>query len=218
MNIDDEYKYNFKLNNKTLLFARVAFDAINKGEYENAFSLLENGIEQFDEYPTPFFLMGDLLLKMGKIEESEIAFKKGNAILNNEGTFNYYLNLKPESKDNLATDGEPDPVANKDNTLEDLEELEELEGKLKTAKIEINHENHSKSDDTILKEPEEEFKPLKGLVSETLASIYMNQSNYKEAKAIYRTLIDIHPEREEYFMTKISAINLKMAPRKSEDD
>ena len=82
----------------------------------------------------------------------------------------------------------------------------------------IDPENYSKTDDTIQKDSEEEFKPLKGLVSETLASIYMNQSNYKEAKAIYRTLIDIQPEREEYFMTKISEINLKMSPRKSEDD
>ncbi len=101
--------------------------------------------------------------------------------------------------------------------LEEPKGLEELADKLKTAKIEINQENYSKSNDAIQSESEEEFRPLKGLVSETLASIYINQSNYKEAKAIYETLIDIQPEREEYFKTKLSEIESKMTPRKSDD-
>ncbi len=211
MNIDSEYKYNFKLNKKSLLFARVASDAINEGEYEKALIILKNGIELFDEYPTPFFLMGDLLIKMGNIEEAKIAFKKGNAILNNSSTLNYYLNLKPESTENEEKDGEPVSSEKKDD------ELEDLEGKLQTAKIEITEENYSNTDDPDQKDNEEEFKPLKGLVSETLASIYLNQSNYKEAKAIYETLIDIHPERELYFRSKLSEIDLKITPRKSED-
>ena len=211
MNIVNEYKYNFKLNKKSLLFARIASDAINDGDYEKALLILENGIEQFDDYPTPFFLMGDLLIKMGKIVEAKIAFKKGDAILNNSSTLNYYLNINPDIKGTVDTDIDPDPSANK------VDALEKLEDKLQTAKIEIKHDDYSNADDPKQRESAEEFKPLKGLVSETLASIYLNQSNYKEAKAIYETLIDIHPERELYFMSKLSEIELKITPRKKED-
>jgi predicted negative regulator of RcsB-dependent stress response len=210
MNIDNEYKSVFKLNSKSLLFARVASDAIKDGEYEKALSILETGIEHFDEYPTPFFLLGDLLIKLGNIAEAKIAFKKGNALLNNASTLNYYLNLRPDIIVDSDASVEPELSENPDD-------LVELADKLQAAKIEIKQENYSKTEDAIQRESEEEFKPLKGLVSETLASIYINQANYKEAKAIYETLIDIHPERELYFMSKLSEIELKITPRKKED-
>ncbi len=211
MNLENEYKYIFKLNNKSLLFARVASDAIKDGEYEKALSILNNGIMQFDEYPTPFFLMGDLLIKLGKTKEARNAFQKGNSLLNNSNTLNHYLNLIPDSNENVATEVEPEPPEDSDD------DLVELADKLQTAKIEIDHEDYSKPTNEFQSESIDEFKPLKGLVSETLASIYLNQSNYKEAIAIYETLIDIQPERAEYFKTKLAEIDSKTAPRKSED-
>ena len=205
MNLDNEYKEIYKLNGKSPLFTRVASDAIKEGDFDKALSILEHGIEVIEEYPTPFFLMGDLLIKLGRIEEAEEAFQKGSLLLNNNSdTLNYYLNLIPDSIEDRKNNIEPEPKQTGD------ENLGELADKLKTAKIDISHQDDSTLNDFNESTSKEEFKPLKGLVSETLASIYQNQSNYKEAKAIYETLIDIQPERAEYFQNKLSEIDSKM--------
>lgn len=212
MTLDNEYKAIFELNNKSPLFARVASDAIKEDEFEKALSILEHGIELFEKYSTPFFLMGNLLIKLGKIEEAKNAFQKGNSLLNNSDTLNYYLDSVPNSIYSTINSVEPLPSQNSNDNLV------ELADKLKTAKIAINHEDDYTSNNPNERKREEEFKPLKGLVSETLASIYLNQSNYKEARAIYETLIDIQPEREEYFKNKLSEIDSKMRDRKPEND
>ncbi len=215
--MDNEYKAIFELNSKTPLFTRVAVDAIKTDEFEEAISILENGIELFENYPTPYFLLGSALAKLGKNSEAKEAFDKGNSLLNNSETFNYYSNLITEKKDDDITivDNEPtNPTAEEtvnENSLETKDDdLVELADKLKTAKIEINHDEDFSSTETNESETDEEFKPLKGLVSETLATIYFNQANYKEAKAIYETLIEIQPEHKEYFESKLAKITAKM--------
>ncbi len=210
MILNNEYKEIFELNNKSLLFTRVASDEIKEGNLEKALSILEDGIELLEDYPTPFFLMGNLFIKLGKIEEAEKAFQKGNSLLNNLNTLNYYLSLIPDSVEYSINDADLEKSEKSDDQLVDLAD------KLHDAKIEINLENDSTSYDE--NKNDEDYKPLKGLVSETLASIYINQSNYKEAKAIYETLIDIQPEREEYFNKKLSEIDSKMRTRKLEND
>ncbi len=204
MDLENEYKAIFELNSKSPLFARVAADAVKEGEFKKALSILENGIELFENYPTPFFLMGDLLVKLGKIEEAKDAFQKGNLLFNNTHTLNYYLNTIQDNSESSTNSVAPETLQNNDD------ELVELADKLQAAKIEINHDEDSTSTELNQNESEESFKPLKGLVSETLATIYLNQSNYNEAKAIYETLIDIQPERKEYFQNKISEIDSKM--------
>jgi tetratricopeptide (TPR) repeat protein len=233
--MENEYKAIFELNSKSPLFARVAADTIKEHEFEKAISILEAGIDMFENYPTPYFLLGDLLIKLGKNEEARSAFESGNKLLNNSDTFSYYQNLITEETSEVVefeTHQTEDITSEVESIVEsggnfeeeqvveqttDEDDLVELADKLKTAKIEINHDEDFPIEVNESKE-NEEFKPLKGLVSETLASIYFNQSNYKEAKAIYETLIEIQPEREDYFNNKLAEIELKMKTRKSEDE
>ncbi|PKL85348.1 MAG: hypothetical protein CVV22_08025 [Ignavibacteriae bacterium HGW-Ignavibacteriae-1] len=63
---------------------------------------------------------------------------------------------------------------------------------------------------TIAIESDEFFKldDIRGLpVTETYANILIRQGNFSKAKAIYRELIKIQPEKEQYFESKISEIN-----------
>jgi tetratricopeptide (TPR) repeat protein len=63
---------------------------------------------------------------------------------------------------------------------------------------------------TISIESDEFFKldDIRGLpVTETYANILIRQGNFSKAKAIYRELIKIQPEKEQYFESKISEIN-----------
>ena len=229
--MDNEYKAIFELNNKTPLFARVAADAIEENKFEEAISILENGIELFENYPTPYFLLGKALAKLGKNNEAKEALDKGNYLLNNSETFDYYLNLISENNSidiidekevSTSVEDITENVVNADESNfegNDDDNLVELADKLKDAKIKINHDNNPPPPiETNEPENDEEFKPLKGLVSETLATIYFNQANYKEAKAIYETLIEIQPEHKEYFESKLAKIEAKMRTRKSEND
>ncbi len=50
----------------------------------------------------------------------------------------------------------------------------------------------------------------KSLVSETLAKIHLNQGNYSQALSIYETLIDIQPEKKEYYQGMIDQIKEKL--------
>lgn len=194
MNLENEHIAIYELNPKSPLFARIAFDMLNNGEFENAISILEKGIEIFENYPTPYFIMGTAFLKVGREAEAADLFQKGNSLVNDSSTHNFYSKLISENKE----------IDNKSD------ELEELEVVLKKAKIEVNPEEDFQ--DFAINESNEndDFTPPKGLVSETLASIYFDQSNYKEAKAIYETLIEIQPERADYFQSKILEIESRM--------
>jgi tetratricopeptide (TPR) repeat protein len=50
----------------------------------------------------------------------------------------------------------------------------------------------------------------KSLVSETLAKIHFSQGNYNQALSIYETLIDIQPEKKQYYETMIAQIKDKI--------
>ena len=207
MNIDNEYIAIYELNGKTPLFARVAFDAMEIGNFDEAVSILKAGIELFGNYPTPYFLLGKALLKIGNSIEAKEYFQKGNALLNDSSTLNYYSNSVNENENTEIDVSDTEVVIDKSDDLEELADI------LQTAKIEVNYDEPTPR----LEAEQEDFKPLKGLVSETLASIYFDQSNYKEAKAIYETLIEIQPERENYFKTKIFEIESRMKTQKSDD-
>jgi len=198
MNLESEYKAIFELNNKSSLFARVAYDAMNNGDYEEAILILQRGIELFENYPTAYFLLGKALQKVYRDEEADEFFKKGNSLLTGSSAFDYYSNSLHE-------------VGKEEMPTSDTDELQELADVLQTAKIEVNYEETNPP----FENENEEFKPLKGLVSETLATIYFDQANYKEAKAIYDTLIEIQPEREHYYRTKIFEIESKMRTQSS---
>jgi tetratricopeptide (TPR) repeat protein len=194
MNLENEYIAINDLNSKSPLFARIAFDMINNGEIENAISILEKGIELFENYPTPYFILGKAFLKTGREADAADLFQKGNSLLNDSSNHKFYSNLISRNKE----------VENKSD------ELEELEVVLKKAKIEVNLDEDIQTFELNETIENDDFKPPKGLVSETLASIYFDQSNYKEAKAIYETLIEIQPERADYFQSKILQIESRM--------
>ncbi len=200
MNIENEYIAIYELNNRSPLFARVASDAIENGNFGEAISILEQGLELFDNYPTAYFLLGKALQKIEKPEEAEKCIEKGELLLsefsNHSATSEVYNN------DNVTEE-----IIEETAELEDdSDDLEELADRLKVAKIEVNHDEPV----VIPEENTGDFKPLKGLVSETLANIYFNQANYKEAKAIYETLVEIQPERKDYFEKRIAEVESHM--------
>lgn len=215
---------NFDSNSNTPLFTRLAENEINNNRVEKAIDILEIGIQNFPNYPSSYFLYGKALLTIGNIHEAKNAFASGINLLGYQDTSDYYLNLIPETDGDTLHKSTDLPTVNKDVPFENVDahseidpkptdnqnNLVELADQLSNAKMDIPQVVDSSSElkkDTEIDSPNSAGRSL---VSETLARIYFSQENYNEAKEIYETLIEIQPEREDYYQRKLEEIELKI--------
>ena len=215
---------NSNLNNETLFFTRFAENEINNGNVEKAIDILQNGIHKFSNYPSSYLLYGEALLTIGKVHEAKNAFQTGIDLIGFQDTSDYYLNLIPDTDENIPPENIEVPPVNEDNSLENVDALAEIENKpaenenelveladqLSNAKMDIPHTQSAPPEIKKDVENDSSFSPGRSLVSETLARIYFSQENYSEAKEIYETLIQIQPEREDYYQRKLEEIEMKI--------
>lgn len=215
---------NFDSSNDSLLFTRLAEYEINKGSIEKAIDIIESGIQSFPNYPSSYFLYGKALLTVGKIHEAKNAFQSGINLLGFQDTSDYYLNMIQETDDSIVHENTDFPTVNEEVSFENVDTPSEIEPKLANNKndlVELADQLSSAKMDipqvedtsTELKKDAENDSPNsagRSLVSETLARIYFSQENYNEAKEIYETLIEIQPEREDYYQRKLEEIELKI--------
>lgn len=97
--------------------------------------------------------------------------------------------------------------------VKDEVDLDELADKLSNAKMDTPRDHEAPATPKKESQQEPTYSPGRGLVSETLARIYVSQGNYKEAIEIYETLIEIQPEREDYYEKKLDEIKMKRGNR-----
>ncbi len=215
---------NFDSNSDTILFTRLAENEINNGSIEKAIDIIESGILSFPNYPSSYFLYGKALLSVGKIHEAKNAFQSGINLLGFQDTSDYYFNLIPETDDNIVHENTDLPTVIEDVFFENVDapseiepklvknqnDLVELADQLSNAKMDIPQVEYVPTE--LKKDAENDSLNSSGrsLVSETLARIYFSQENYNEAKEIYETLIEIQPEREDYYQKKLEEIELKI--------
>ncbi len=223
----------------TTILIRLADNEIKNGKYEKAIELLQYGINKYPNYPTSYFLYGKALLTLGKVKEAKEAFQVGIDLIGFKDTAEYYTSLIPEiqeitnsesvgeikQKEEVVTridEVESDTVKSNDNKIseepvvpptekEDVN-LEELANKLSNAKIDMPRDHDAPVQPQKETEPRPSYSP-RDLVSETLARIYVSQENYKEAIEIYETLIEIQPERKDYYLKKLEEIEVKRSHR-----
>lgn len=225
MNTSDKFALIYEFNNDSPLFARVAAKHFDEGDTEEAISILEAGLEKYPNYPTAYLIYAIALATNGRRGEALKAIRKASDIFDEPETINYYIDRIDRMPKNLSffeetkeVEEEPEEPTEPDSTEpeqpsqtdeEDLEKLAELLKKAPAIK-------ESKDDEIEVSEPETEEEAKdegflgKSLVSETLAKIYFNQGNYREALSIYETLLDIHPQRKEYYEQKIQQIKTQM--------
>ena len=198
------YKLIYEFNNDSSLFARLANSELDNKNYTTAIEILEKGMIKFPSYPTAYFIDSLALAYQGKIIESHECLEKVKKVFHHEETIQYYKEriqkihddqniLKESSRFSFA----PDNFEGKD-TFED--NLESIAQELSKAKITITNPIVG----TI--PVSEEIIPVKKIVSETMARIFISQGNLKEAISVYEDLLLAHPEREEYFLEKIDEI------------
>lgn len=196
----EKIKLIYEFNNNSPVFARVAELYMQNGEYDQALSILEEGLEIYPDYISAKIVLIEVL---GKKNDFKRMISVTDEIRDyvNEQTVNYYLD-KAEEERNLATEafgsekGEP-------KSIED--DLENLADTISKAKIPPAGDADVSNND--LDEPTPKGNQF---ISETLAEIYVMQSNYKEALSIFEKLLESNPNKTEHYKSKIDEIKSKM--------
>lgn len=225
----------YEFNKNSSVFAHAADIELERNNYEKAILILSEGIPLFPRYASGYIVLGKALTLYGDFEKAEKAFRKGSSLLNSNSTYERYSfrieELRGKSSkplDNKISVFLHDHVAHllerEETEIDEKGEVEKLielkpsgeldldilAEKLQNAKLPLEENERIESPSQIIGDDEDINLESSGLVSETLASIYISQSNYREAIQIYQKLLQKNPEKSEVFQRKIDELNSKL--------
>lgn len=204
----ERIKLIYEFNKNSPLFTRVAASELQKGNYQEANKILEEGINIHSFYPTAFLLLSICKAYEGKETEAKIVAKIGSDLINSKETYDYYCKKIEEiieERKSISETSRPNFLMENNSYNEETIEskLDILAEQLSKAKI------IPKAVDENIEPEIPEFKGKK-IVSETLAEIYFSQKNYEDALSAYEELINQKPEKAEYYLNRIDEIKSRM--------
>lgn len=198
---NDKVNLIYEYNNRSPLFVRVANSEIVKNNTDRAVEILNDGLLVYPDYPTAHILLGKAYMLLGKYKEALDSFRKGSELVNSHRVYEYYMheveNLK---KQRVLFESSHSPGF--------LEE-EKAPGQ---NKISLEQELSSFDSMSETKPDPSTAKPGSGdlIVSETLANIYINQGEYKEALTIFERLLAKNPQKKDYYLNKIEELKSEL--------
>jgi len=217
---EDLYKNKIRLiyeyNRKSPFFARIANWELENNNYEIAIEILEIGLRENPDFPTPYFILGKAYSKMGEYSKALKCYRKGSELIHSKETYQFYLR-ELESLKSLKTPPEfrtmqvleeitKKTFSEKSSRPGEIEDnLDELAEKISQAKIPVIQEERSSSQYIPNENSESSM-----IVSETLAKIYLAQGEIQEAIMVYEKLSKKEPARKDYFSQKISELKSKL--------
>jgi len=193
----NKFELLYSVNNQSPIFVLIAYKKFLNDNLDESLFILENGLKEFPNHPTALLLKSKILIKQGNFSQALKNIKKVSSILGSTKTFDFYINeLEVLNKHSIRID--------KDEKLFDTKDLSEINNipeksldlnlsKESPPKIEISEKDHNSIDDSLI-------------ISDTLAKIYFNQKEYKEAIRIYSKLKTKYPEKSAFYESKISEI------------
>jgi len=227
----DKYGLIYEFNLNSPLFAKVAYNQLQKGSVDKALEILEKGLNEYPDYITAIIIYSQALAQSGNIEKAKEELAKGFKKIDFDESYDFYLKkLEGIHSQNLPFAESrrisflSDEIPGNENKQENFENnLENLAKELSSAKIDLSEETQDSEDSMLNKEepevlPEnkdndedlkEKFKN-KNIISETLAVIYYAQGSLREAKFIYERLLEKYPEKADFYKSKISEINVRL--------
>ncbi len=216
----------YEFDSRSPLFARIAYERMKEGNLKDAEEILTNGLEFFPHYPTPYFLLSEVKTRLDKTEEAETLLQKGNILLGDKKTFEFYsekiAGLKSKLKDfetprstelSSAEAEETEIAENKNEQETPIEErLDELAQQLENAQIpeSVKEETQINEEGGIIS-GEDTSPPNLEIVSETLGMILESQNKFKEALDVYQKLIELEPDKKEFYETKIQELSERIS-------
>ncbi len=208
----------YEFNKSSSLFARIADHYLSIGDFDEALTFLNKGLEDHPNYFTGKIVYAKALAYIGKVDlakkEIDSAFLLNTSVEDKE---TYYQQIEKIASDTIKVsdsrrvsffEGVVDAEEAQDETsFED--NLEELAMKLQGAKISepVEEEKEDITDDSEVDETPGIVFTKKPVASETLAGIYLAQGNLEEAKNVYLELMKKNPDKTEYYSDKIEEID-----------
>jgi tetratricopeptide (TPR) repeat protein len=219
---EDLYKNKIKLiyeyNRESPLFARIANWELENNNLETAIEILEGGLRENPDFPTPYFILGKAYSKMSEFSKALKCYKKGSELIHSKETYKFYLreleslkNLKtpPELRTIPIYDERKEKKAEEKKSSSEIEDdLDMLAEKISNAKITVVQEDKNFNKNI---PDESSFAGESSLiVSETLAKIYLAQGEIQEAISIYEKLKKKEPAKKDYFSQRIDELKSKL--------
>lgn len=217
----------YEYNKNSPLFVRIAHNQIEANNPDKAIEILDDGLKNYPEYPSAYFLLGKAYTIKGLYSQALKYVKRGSELIHSPKTYDYYLReieaIKKQRSFFKASRWEDDI---KDKTKPDAVEdssIKQIEDSLKTMppiteSIKKLNEEIMEAKEAIQKAKEAASPSIKSfaqsnlIVSETLAKIYINQGEFQEAISVYEKLIEKNPDKKDYYEIKIEEIKIRMNP------
>jgi tetratricopeptide (TPR) repeat protein len=194
----DKFSLLYQIDNRSPLFILIAYKKFIDGDIDSAASLIEKGLINFPDNPTALLIKAKIFIKKGNFSQALKLIKNASKIIGTQKTFDSYLIeletlnkqfIKIDSAEKLDASNEfsiqQNTIAESISKSTDKDQNKETSYPLRTDYDDI--------DDTMI-------------ISDTLAKIYFNQKEYKEAIRIYNKLKNKFPEKTAYYNSKISEI------------
>ncbi len=184
--------------------------------FDKAINLCKNGVAQFPLYLSGWIILINAFKSSGQIKDAvnttNMALKifPGNRTLISfkdefEGVFYdiaYSDQINPtEDDDDFTLLSEIMPEKTINGTQNFGNNLEDLAKKLAEVSEPVN-------DSDLHKDAGKPFPA--GIISETIANIYVSQGAYPEAISAYMNLIQMNPDKEQIYLDKITQLKLKI--------
>lgn len=197
--IIDKFELLIKINNLSPLLVTMAYKKFLDRELDNALQILEDSLSKFNDHPTALILKAKILEKKGNPSSALNLIKKVSLILGSNKIFDHYLT---EFGIFNTTDVYLSTTNQSTSLFSDATD--------KSQNIEISHSTsnqiENKDQSTISAPTSIEKIDDSLIISDTLAKIYFNQKEYREALRIYTKLKDLHPGKLDFYESKISEI------------
>lgn len=201
----DKFAIVYEFNQESPLITYKASRELEAKNYPKAVDLLSSAIEKYPYHPTPYFQYALALAHNKQYGLAKDFLAKGDDLLGEKETLNYYSNLIE------AVKREADGISIVfDDTINEV-----------LGESFIEPEQFNSDDIDLIEEPnsniiENDNPDSEGIsiVTETLAEIYASQENYEEAIEIYEKLKNIKPDFTDKFNNRISELKTAIENKK----
>ncbi|MFH1052093.1 MAG: hypothetical protein V1779_14325 [bacterium] len=202
------------MTDSTPFFANDAELLLKSRMFDKAISMCKNGVAQYPLYLSGWIILINALKSAGQIDEAKNSTNYALKIFPENKTLNF---LKEEFEDifyevvynNKDMDNNIEEINTEFSTLENILE-ENMSGKenfgnnLQDIAKKLAEVSEPSMETNLSKESQNPL-PI-GIISETIAKIYISQGAFSEAITAYKNLITINPDRKTFYLEKISEL------------
>jgi len=192
----DKFALVYEFNKESPLITYKASKELEAKNYSKALELLSSAIEKYPYHATAYFLLALALAHNNEFEKAKEFLSKGDDLLGEKSTTEYYLGLIEKIK------RESEGISvNLDDTISEVlnESFIEPEDFNTENELELLNDSFEKAE-----QPENITFEQNSIVTETLAEIYASQNNYEESLEIYEKLKIIKPDMTEKFDNRMA--------------